>query len=64
MPRTKTVNILDGLRELGYTDTQILEHILFNIMSGTESEYALKGAQLEFAPETIDEDGFNWLEKQ
>lgn len=59
MPRTKTIAILNGLREAGYTDTQILEHLLFNYFSGTEAEHAMLDAQEEFAPDSIDEDGYN-----
>lgn len=61
MPRTKTLNILSGLRELGYTDTDILEHLLFNYLSGHTAEMGLLDAQEELAPGTIDEDGYNHL---
>lgn len=61
MPRQKTVNILQGIRDAGYTDTQILEHILFNYLSGTQAEFSILDTQQEFIPDTIDEDGFNHL---
>lgn len=61
MPRTKTIKILDGLREQGVSDTQILEHLLYNYFSGAEAENGMLDAQEEFVPDTIDEDGYNHL---
>jgi hypothetical protein len=61
MARTTAFKILDGLRELGYSDTTILEHILGNYLDGSTAEQAMLDTQEELAPGTIDEDGYNHL---
>ena len=46
--RQKAEGLLERLRDSGYTDTQILEHILYNFMSGAEELEALQSTCDEF----------------
>lgn len=55
MPRQESINKLDSLLELGYTHQQLLEHILYNFMSGAEANEAMDSCIAEFAPELEEE---------
>ena len=48
MPRQETINLHNQLTEAGITAEQILQHILYDIMSGAQSESALQDCLIEF----------------
>lgn len=56
MPRQSTINIHTILNDNGITDQHLLEHILYNVLSGTESEKLIKKCVKEYMPEILDED--------
>jgi hypothetical protein len=48
--RQKATEILSRLYDLGISPDQILEHILFNFLSGSEALEALEDTRDEFIP--------------
>jgi len=47
-PRQKQTDILESLRNSGYSDTEILEFIVNNYLSSSEATEALSAASTEF----------------
>lgn len=54
--RQKATQILERLYSVGVSPDQILEHIIFNFLSGSESLEAMEDTQDEFFPSEDDED--------
>jgi hypothetical protein len=52
--RQKATEILSRLYDLGISPDQILEHILFNFLSGSEALEAMEDSRDEFIPEDED----------
>lgn len=52
--RQKATEILDRMYELGIGPDEILEHIIYNFLSGSESLEALEDARDEFIPDDED----------
>lgn len=52
--RQKSTEILSRLYDLGISPDQILEHILFNFLSGSEALEAMEDSRDEFIPEDED----------
>ena len=48
--RQKATEVLSRLYDLGISPDQILEHIIYNFLSGSESLEALEDARDEFIP--------------
>ena len=53
MTRAKTIDALNILRDSGYTDTQILEYILFNHLPGITAQEAIYDAYEDLTGEAI-----------
>jgi hypothetical protein len=54
--RQKATQILERLYSLGISPDQILEHIIFNFLSGSQSLSAMEDSQDEFFPSDDEED--------
>jgi hypothetical protein len=54
--RQKATQILETLYSVGVSPDQILEHIIFNFLSGSQALSAMKDSQEEFFPSEDDED--------
>ena len=52
--RQKATEILSRLYDLGISPDQILEHILFNFLSGSEALEVMEDSRDEFIPEDED----------
>lgn len=56
MTRSDAFNYLDGLREAGVSDTQILEYILGNHLSGHMAAEIMGDAYFEFLSDLEEEE--------
>jgi len=54
--RQKVTQILENLYSLEISPDQILEHIIFNFLSGSQALSAMEDVQDEFLPSEDDED--------
>ena len=52
--RQKATEVLSRLYDLGISPDQILEHIIYNFLSGSEALEALEDARDEFIPDDED----------
>jgi len=48
--RQKATEILSRMYDLGFSPDQILEHILYNFLSGSEALEAMEDSRDEFIP--------------
>jgi len=54
--RQKATEILSRMYDLGISPDQILEHILYNFLSGSEALEAMEDSRDEFLPSDDEED--------
>ena len=52
--RQKATEVLSRLYDLGISPDQILEHIIYNVLSGSEALEVLEDARDEFIPDDED----------